>query len=131
MEVISTNRNADGGRDIEWAHWTIEAVRVGEPDHCGVDQLGLKRPDELARVEPVLIVRQVVDAHLRGELPHVVYPHRPRTEPRLHEVAPHVSSAQEPDLRQEFRFDDEPLRREPVAIAGIVEETAVAEIVAG
>ena len=106
---------------------------MGAPDgpgHVGVDQLGLKQADDLARVQPVLIVRQIVDARLRGELPHVRYPRRPRAEPRLHEVAPHVGSSEEADLREKVRFDHEPRGCKPVAIAVVVEEAAVAEIVA-
>jgi hypothetical protein len=125
MEVISTDRNADTRRDLEWTHQTIERVGVHDAGDVGVDQLGLKQADDLARVEPVLIVGHVVDACLRGELPHIRYPHRPRAEPRLHEVAPHVGSSQEPNLREEVRFDHEPLRGEPVAIAGVIEEPAV------
>src|SRR4029453_13272925 len=124
------DRNANTCRDVEWPYRTIERVRVGDPGQVGVDQLGLKHADDLARVQSVLIVRQVVDAPLRGELPYVGYPLRPWAEPRLHEVATHVGSSKKPDLREEVRFDHETLRRESIPIGVVVEKPAVAEIVA-
>ena len=98
MEVVSADGNADAGRDVEWTHRAIERVRVHDSRDVGVHEFGLKDTDDLACVEPILVVCQIVDAPLRRELPDARNPRGPRTEPRLQEVAPHVSSAKEPYL---------------------------------
>ncbi len=54
---------------------------------------------------------------------------RPRAEPELPEVAPHVVAPHEPDLGIEVVADDEALELHAVAIAGVVELRAVAGVV--
>src|SRR5262249_16388778 len=63
-----------------------------------------------------------------GELTHDLAPTRPRAEPELAEVAPHVGSAHEADLRIEVTAHDETLELHPVAIAGVIHLRAMARV---
>jgi hypothetical protein len=90
MRGVTVDGNADTCRDVEWARRMVERIPVRDPNHIGIDQLGLEQADDLARLQPVLIVRQVIDARLRREPPHMRYPRRLRAEPGLHESPHHA-----------------------------------------
>ena len=53
-----------------------------------------------------------------------------RTDTRLREIAPHIGAAHEADLGEEIRLDDEPFHLNAESIGVVVEEAAVAQVVA-
>src|SRR4029450_3827549 len=130
IELIRTARRQDEGADGEGAREELERVGVVETETIAALELERELCGALPRLELAGAVLDVLDRRVVDVLAVGASVPRTRTELESRIVSPHVVAANEARLGIEVVADLQPFELHRITVAGVVELTAVAGVVA-